>query len=59
MLQTTEHKPGSRQLQKNRFLTLSLYLRHGVVNLLVLAVEDVLDELDVICPHGHLGGLEL
>ena len=27
------------------------------VNLLIFSVDDVLDELDVICPHSHLDGL--
>lgn len=30
------------------------YLMNSGVNLLIFAVKDVLDELDVICPHSHL-----
>merc|ERR1712062_73969 len=29
-------------------------LKHSRVDLLILAVKDVLDELHVICPHSHL-----
>ena len=30
------------------------YLMNSGVNLLIFAVKDVLDKLDVICPHSHL-----
>ena len=30
------------------------YLEDSRVNLLVLAVEDVLDKLHIVCPHSHL-----
>ena len=30
------------------------YLMNSGINLLIFAVKDVLDKLDVICPHSHL-----
>ena len=35
-------------------IDVSIYLKHSRVDLLILAVKDVLDELHVICPHSHL-----
>ena len=35
-------------------INVSIYLKHSRVDLLILAVQDVLDELHIICPHSHL-----
>ena len=35
-------------------ISLKKYLEDSRVNLLVLAVEDVLDKLDIVRPHSHL-----
>ena len=39
-----------------KIMFLMSHLCCGSLNLLVFAVNDVLDELDVIRPHGHDGG---